>query len=208
MPRAIAIRILERDNNRRGDLFGRLMSDLFLSLGYDDVRLNIARSGREIDIEAEHRVERRLAMAECKALKAKAGGKEINAFAGKLRPERRKRPGGSITPHFISLSGFTETSVDQEDESGEDAIILIDGSRIAKLNRAVSGAAPRERESSVPGGCSCSPCPRQLPCRRGAGHARHAPTGAAGIDFLWPLCGEGTVHPSPQPRQIRPNAPR
>jgi len=34
----------------RGDLFGRLMSDLFVSLGYDDVRLNIARSGREIDM--------------------------------------------------------------------------------------------------------------------------------------------------------------
>ena len=130
MSNAIAIRILERDNNRRGDLFGRLMNDLFLSLGYDDVRLNIARSGREIDIEAEHRIERRLAMAECKALKAKAGGKEINAFAGKLRPEQRKHPGVSITPYFISLSGFTETSVDQEEESGDDAVILVDGPRI------------------------------------------------------------------------------
>ena len=36
MPNAITIRILEKDNNRRGDLFGRLMNDLFLSLGYDD----------------------------------------------------------------------------------------------------------------------------------------------------------------------------
>jgi Restriction endonuclease len=126
MPNAMTIRILEKDNNRRGDLFGRLMNDLFLSLGYDDVRLNIARSGREIDIEAEHRMERRLALAECKALTAKAGGKEINAFAGKLRPEQRKHPGVPITPYFISLSGFTETSVDQEAESGDDAVILVD----------------------------------------------------------------------------------
>lgn len=154
MSSAIAIRILERDHNRRGDLFGRLMNDLFLSLGYDDVRLNIARSGREIDIEAEHRVERRLAMAECKALKAKAGGKEINAFAGKLRPERRKRPGVSITPYFISLSGFTETSVDQEDESGEDAIILIDGPRI--VTELIKGRilVPLEKATNKSGQCT------------------------------------------------------
>jgi hypothetical protein len=105
------------------------MNDLFLSLGYDDVRSNIARSGREIDIEAKHRAEKRIALAECKALKAKAGGKEINACAGKLRPERGEHPGVSITPYFISLSGFTETSVDQEAKSGGDAVILMDGPR-------------------------------------------------------------------------------
>jgi hypothetical protein len=130
MVEAVSIRILEKDNNRRGDLFGRLMGDLFFSLGYDDPRLNIARSGREIDIEAKHRLERRLAMAECKALRGKAGGKVINAFAGKLRAERRKHPGVTITPYFVSLSGFTETSVDQEDEAGDEAIILVDGPRI------------------------------------------------------------------------------
>ncbi len=126
----VSIRILAEDNNRRGDLFGRLMSDLFLSLGYDNVRLNIARSGREIDIEAEHRLEKRRAIAECKALEGRVGGAEINAFAGKLRPERRRRSPGSLTPYFISLSGFTETSVDQEAESGDDAVILVDGSRV------------------------------------------------------------------------------
>jgi hypothetical protein len=154
MSSAIAIRILEKDNNRRGDLFGRLMSDLFLSLGYDDVRLNIAHSGREIDIEAEHRVERRLAMAECKALKAKAGGKEINTLAGKLRPEQRKHPGVSITPYFIPLSGFTETSVDQEDESGEDAIILVDGPRI--IIELIKGRilVPLEKATEKAGQCT------------------------------------------------------
>ena len=130
------------------------MNDLFLSLGFDDVRLNIARSGREIDIEAEHRVERRLAMGECKALKAKAGGKEINAFAGKLRAERRRRPGVSITPYFISPSGFTETSVDQEDESGEDAIILVDGPRI--VTELIEGRilVPLEKATEKAGQCT------------------------------------------------------
>jgi hypothetical protein len=84
----VSVRILEKDNNRRGDLFGRLMNDLFLSLGYDNVRLNIARSGREIDIEAEHRLEQRRAVAECKALSEKVGGTQINTFRGSIEAER------------------------------------------------------------------------------------------------------------------------
>lgn len=147
----IPIIILERDNNRRGDLFGRLMSDLFVSLGYDNIRLNVARSGREIDILAEHRLENRTAMAECKAVEEKIGGKEINAFAGKLRAEQRREPKRPITPYFISLSGFTETGIDQEKEAGEEAIILVDGSRaveelilgrmLVPLDQAVARAA-------------------------------------------------------------------
>jgi hypothetical protein len=54
------IEILEADKNRKGDLFGRLMGDLFQSLGYTRPRLNIHKSGREIDIEAYHRTEKNL----------------------------------------------------------------------------------------------------------------------------------------------------
>jgi len=126
----IITRILAGESNRRGDLFGRLMSDLFLSLGYDNVRLNVARSGREIDIDAEHRIEKRRAVAECRAWADKVGGKEINTFAGKLRAERGRKPRASVTPYFISLSGFTETSIDQEEEAGDEAIILVDGERM------------------------------------------------------------------------------
>ena len=53
------VRILEADNNKRGDLFGRLMADLFVALGYEFPRLNIHKSGREIDLSADHRLERR-----------------------------------------------------------------------------------------------------------------------------------------------------
>jgi hypothetical protein len=41
------IRILEEDSNRRGDLFGRLMADLFVALGYEQPRLNIHDSLEE-----------------------------------------------------------------------------------------------------------------------------------------------------------------
>jgi hypothetical protein len=137
MSDSLSIRILEEDANRRGDLFGRLMSDLFVSLGYDDVRVNIARSGREIDIEAEHRLEKRLAIAECKALKDVVGGKDLNTLAGKLRAERSKHPGVEITPYFVSLSGFTETAADQESESGREAIILVGGQGV--INELIKG---------------------------------------------------------------------
>jgi hypothetical protein len=137
------IRIMAEEANQKGDLFGRLMSDLFLSLGYDNVRLNIARSGREIDIEAEHRLESRHAIAECKALITKVGGTEINTFAGKLRTERRRRGRSSVAAYFISLLGFTETAIDQESEAIEDAVILIDGRRvIAELIKGKILASP------------------------------------------------------------------
>jgi hypothetical protein len=124
----VTIRILERDNNSRGDLFGRLVSDIFLSLGYDNVRLKVARSGREIDVIAEHRFENRSAIAECKAVEEKIGGAHLNTFAGKLRTEaRRAEAGRSVSAYFISLSGFTETAIDQEREAGEDRVILVKG---------------------------------------------------------------------------------
>jgi hypothetical protein len=59
--------ILEKDVNKKGDLFGRLMSDLFHTLGYDEPRLNIHKSDREIDLTSVHRTEDKVAIAECKA---------------------------------------------------------------------------------------------------------------------------------------------
>lgn len=123
----VNIRVLASDENRRGDIYSRLMEDLFVSLGYDNVRHNISRSGREIDIEAEHRFEKRRALAECKIVASKVGGRDINTFVGALRAERQKGP---FTAYFISLAGFTETSIDQETEAGAEGVILVDGGRV------------------------------------------------------------------------------
>jgi hypothetical protein len=130
MPLPVVIRIIATEANRRGDLFGRLMSDLFLSLGYENAKINVQRSGREIDIDAEHRLEARRAIAECKALEEKVGGSEVNKLAGKLRPERSKYSGHTVAGYFISLSGFTETAIDQEAEAGPEAVILVNGQRV------------------------------------------------------------------------------
>ena len=124
----IPIRILEPENNRRGDLFGRLMSDLFIALGYSAPRLTIQKPGRELDLVAIHRVETRRAIAECKATKEPVGGADLNKFVGVLDAEHDDdRP---VTGYFISLSGFTETAVEQERQRIRTRIVLLDASQV------------------------------------------------------------------------------
>src|SRR5258708_26856213 len=108
-----SIRILENKSNKRGDLFTVLMSDLFLALGYDAIRVNVQKAGREIDIDATHRLEPRRVLAECKSTGKKVGGDAINKFVGILDAERRQDD-DEILGYFISLSGFTETAIEQE----------------------------------------------------------------------------------------------
>jgi hypothetical protein len=107
------IRILEKDNNRRGDLFGRLMADLFVALGYEQPRLNVHKSGREVDLTANHRLEPRRAIGECKATAKPIGGDDTNKFVGVLDAENSddEHP---VTGYFISLGGFKETAVEQQ----------------------------------------------------------------------------------------------
>ena len=131
MPTISTIRILETEPNKRGDLFNRLMGDLFLALGYDRlVRLNIHKSGREIDIEVDHRTEQRRAIAECKATKDKTGGAEINKFVGALGVEKHENQKIQITGYFISLAGFKETAIEQEKTAGGDRVILLEGNQV------------------------------------------------------------------------------
>ena len=54
MNSSVNIRLLGSSNNERGDLFTRLSRDLF-ALGYDNLRLNVHKSGRELDLVGEHR---------------------------------------------------------------------------------------------------------------------------------------------------------
>ncbi len=137
MPLPAHIRILEVDSNGRGDLFGRLMEGVFLALGYEDIRLSIHKTGREIDVEATHRTEHRRLFAECKATKTKTGGDDINKFVGAVDVEKHKDPGKSTVLYYISLSGFKETAVEQERETGEQRIILMNGDKV--ITELISG---------------------------------------------------------------------
>src|SRR6202047_979447 len=114
-----------------GDLFGRLVADLFLALGYDQPRLNIHKTGREIDIQAHHRTEPRSVRAECKATAKPIGGDAINKFAGALERERRRNPKEEICGYFISLAGFSESAREQELEGGDPPrLTCLDGDQI------------------------------------------------------------------------------
>jgi len=135
MQEATAIRILENDNNRRGDLFGRLMADLFVALGYEQPRLNIHKSGRELDLSADHRLEPRSAVAECKATVDPTGGDDVNKFVGVLDAERGGKE--SVTGYFISLTGFKETAIEQERQGRRTKIVLLTGSQV--IDQLVTG---------------------------------------------------------------------
>jgi hypothetical protein len=132
MPTRPPIRILAPPTNT-GDLFGRLVGDLFVALGYDEPHLNVHKTGREIDIEARHRTEPRSMRAECKATAAPIGGADLNKFAGALERERRTPPSEPIYGYFVSLSGFTESARAQEGEGGDSPrMTLLDGRRVVE----------------------------------------------------------------------------
>ncbi len=148
---ATSIRILENDNNRRGDLFGRLMADLFVALGYDQPRLNIHKSGRELDLDAAHRLEPRRAIAECKATEETIGGSDLNKFVGTLDAEHSD--GSPIMGYFISLAGFKETAVEQEKNRPRTKIILLTGPQV--VDELVNGRilVPRDHATELAGRC-------------------------------------------------------
>ena len=104
------IRLLANGNNQHGDLFNRLVNDLFFALGYDQLRLNVHKSGRELDITGQHRHEARALVAECKAHKKTMGGAELNKFLGVLTRERKRDKNTPVVGYFVSLGGFTETA--------------------------------------------------------------------------------------------------
>jgi len=124
--------MLEADANKRGDLFARLMEDLFASLGYQRFRFNIHKSGRELDLEGEHRTENRVLIAECKATDSPIGGAELNKFYGALDVERRKKGNSNSCGYFVSLAGFTETAIEQEKEAGLTRFVPLSGEAVVQ----------------------------------------------------------------------------
>ncbi|MCU1300227.1 MAG: hypothetical protein JWQ87_511 [Candidatus Sulfotelmatobacter sp.] len=146
-----AIRILENDTNRRGDLFGRLMADLFVALGYEQPRMNIHKSGRELDLSANHRLEPRRAIGECKATADTIGGDDLNKFVGVLDAEHDEKV--QISGYFISLSGFKETAIEQEKQRRRTKLITLTGEQV--VSELVKGRIiiPSERATDLAGRC-------------------------------------------------------
>ena len=49
-----SLRVIADGNNAVRDILIRLVTDLFGTLGYDDCRINIHKTGRELDIKGRH----------------------------------------------------------------------------------------------------------------------------------------------------------
>ncbi len=149
-----SIRILESENNKVGDLFTRLVGDLFLALGYDQLLYDIHKAGREIDIQGTHRLENRRVMAECKAVKNKVGGEYINKFAGSLEAEKIENPDTLITGYFVSLWGFKGTAIEQEKKLKR--LILLDGDAVIRELIRGNIIIPPEKAMEIAGRCAAN----------------------------------------------------
>ncbi|MEV0220049.1 NACHT domain-containing protein [Streptomyces sp. NPDC050704] len=152
----VKVCILESDNNKKGDLFGRAVQDVFHALGYEDFSLNIQKAGREIDIKGKHRTETRSLIAECKATKGPIGGSDANKFAGAVQVERARNGAVELAPYFVSLGGYTATALEQEEEAGN-RLILLDAPKIVEELVRGRVIVSREQAASVASRCENLP---------------------------------------------------
>lgn len=150
---------LEKDKNKKGDLFNRMVYDVFHSLGFGEPHYDVQKAGREIDMFLLHRTEKRVAIVESKAWQQKVGGSEINKFVGAFGVEKGRfnQEGYETVGYFVSHLGFTKTALEQEKERigkekpillGPDEIIkeLIEGNVLCSLEKAVD--AVRQAKNS------------------------------------------------------------
>ncbi|MEV6530558.1 NACHT domain-containing protein [Streptomyces sp. NPDC051639] len=154
----MVVAVLEADNNKKGDLFGRAMQDLFHALGYEDFKTNVHKAGRELDIKGKHRVENRTLIAECKATKSPTGGSDVNKFAGAVQAEMARNKDREMVAYYASLAGFTAPAQEQEEEAGN-RIILLDSTTI--VNELVRGRVVVSRELASNVAATCPNIPQR-----------------------------------------------
>lgn len=125
-----AIRLLETDANKRGNLFTKLVTDLFIALGYENPRQDIHKGGYELDVKADHAADKSLAVAECKATVDLPGGTDLNKFLGVLDAEVRSNAPRLVTGYFVSLFGFKQSGIEAEQKFSPPRFTLLDGNQV------------------------------------------------------------------------------
>src|SRR5208282_3250825 len=139
--------VMAEGNNAIGDTLTRLVTDVFRAIGYENLRVNIHKTGRELDIKGQHAFEDKILIAECKAQKTPVGGSDINKFVGVVDAERRRAGQSQVHGYYISLSGYRESAREQEEEIGNARVILLDGSDV--VDRISNGSVVVSTEEAV-----------------------------------------------------------
>ncbi|MCC6151778.1 MAG: NACHT domain-containing protein [Planctomycetes bacterium] len=122
----IRIIILAKKNHLKGRLFNGLAKDVLATLGYSEFRMEVPGVGKEVDIMCRHQSLATEAYAECKGLKGKVHGPQLNKFFGVLNDGSTSRRVG----YCFSLNGFGEPAISQEEKRGEHGIQLFGPLRI------------------------------------------------------------------------------
>jgi tetratricopeptide (TPR) repeat protein len=108
------IKILASNSNEKGDLFEDFTKKILDALGFHDFRIDVHRTGRELDIQASHKVTDEPILCECKAYEEELSGDHLSKFYGVYTHEYDSKK--SLKGLFFSLSGFNDTLIEYYNE--------------------------------------------------------------------------------------------
>jgi len=108
------IKILASNSNEKGDLFEDFTKKILDALGFHNFRKDVPKVGRELDIQANHKVTDEPILCECKAYGEQLGGDHLSKFYGVYEHEYELNK--SLKGLFFSLSGFKDTLIDYYSE--------------------------------------------------------------------------------------------
>ena len=81
------IKILAANSNEKGDLFENFTKKILDALGFHNFRIAVHKVGRELDIQAKHKVTDEPILCECKAHEEELGGDHLSTFYGAYEHE-------------------------------------------------------------------------------------------------------------------------
>jgi hypothetical protein len=88
----------------KGRLFESLVSELVDALGFEDIEIRIVTGGKEYDLRAKAKLDKRFLVGQAKAWERQVGAKDIAEFVGSLEIEDIPKDAIGL---FVSLTGFT-----------------------------------------------------------------------------------------------------
>jgi len=108
------IKILASNSNEKGYLFEDFTKKILDALGFYNFRIDVPKVGRELDIQANHKVTDEPILCECKAYEEKLGTNHFKIFSDVYGHEYNSNK--RLKGLFFSLSGFKDTLIEYYNE--------------------------------------------------------------------------------------------